>query len=314
MRPQHTLAETISCKGVGLHTGQPVTLTLLPAAPDTGLVFVRHGVGASVSVKASVCNLIPTELCTAISVNGTSIKTIEHVLSALVGLEVDNAYVEVDAPEVPVMDGSAAPFVRLIKAAGIVPQSRRQPFLKIIKPIEVSDRGRRVRIEPASRSQITYTIQYHHPLIRTQTFTFDWSVSAFEREIAEARTFGFLQEVETLWARGLAKGGTLENTVVLTEQGVMNESGLRFPDEFVRHKVLDLIGDMALLGLPVIGRLVADRSGHALHTRLVETILRQPDCWTLVQAAEPVAAGSAPVKPAAASYSHAPAMAASPAF
>jgi UDP-3-O-[3-hydroxymyristoyl] N-acetylglucosamine deacetylase len=313
MRPQHTLAHAISCKGVGLHTGHPVTLTLLPAAPDSGLVFVRHEGDKSVSVKASVCNLIPTELCTAISVNGTSIKTIEHVLSALVGLEVDNAYVEVDAPEVPVMDGSAAPFVQLIKTAGIVPQNRRQPFLKITKPIEVSDRGRRVRIEPASDSQITYTIQYDHPLIQTQTCMFDWSVSAFEREIAEARTFGFLQEVEMLWARGLAKGGTLENTVVLTEKGVMNDSGLRFPDEFVRHKVLDLIGDMALLGLPVIGHIVADRSGHALHTKLVETILRQPECWTLVQTDEAVT-GSAHAKPIAASYSHAPAMAASPAF
>ena len=141
MRPQHTLSQTVSCEGIGLHTGHPVTLTLRPAAPDTGLVFVRHGVGKSVSVKASVCNLIPTELCTAISVNGTSIKTIEDILSALVGLEVDNVYVEVDAPEVPVMDGSAAPFVQLIKAAGIVPQGRRQPFLKITKPIEVSDHG-----------------------------------------------------------------------------------------------------------------------------------------------------------------------------
>jgi UDP-3-O-[3-hydroxymyristoyl] N-acetylglucosamine deacetylase len=313
MRPQHTLSQTISCKGIGLHTGHPVTLTLRPAAPDTGLVFVRHGGGKSVSVKASVCNLIQTELCTAISVNGTSIKTIEHVLSALVGLEVDNAYVEVDAPEVPVMDGSAAPFVQLIKAAGIVPQGRRQPFLKITKPIEVSDRGRFVRIEPASSSRITYTIQYNHPLIQTQTYTFDWSVSAFEQEIAKARTFGFLQEVEMLWAKGLAKGGTLDNTVVLTEQGVMNESGLRFQDEFVRHKVLDLIGDVALLGLPVIGHLVADRSGHALHTKLVETILRQPECWTLTQS-DQVVTSSAQVKPVAASYSQIPAMAASPAF
>ena len=313
MRPQHTLSRTISCKGIGLHTGHPVTLTLRPAAPDTGLVFVRHGAGKSVSVKASVCNLIPTELCTAISVNGTSIKTIEHILSALVGLEVDNAYVEVDAPEVPVMDGSAAPFVQLIKAAGIVPQSRQQPFLKIIKPIEVSDRGRCVRIEPASSSRITYTIEYNHPLIQTQTYAFDWSVSAFEQEIAKARTFGFLQEVEMLWAKGLAKGGTLDNTVVLTEQGVMNESGLRFPDEFVRHKVLDLIGDVALLGLPVIGHLVANRSGHALHTKLVETILRQPECWTLVQS-DGAVTGSAQVKPVPASYSLAPAMAASPAF
>jgi len=313
MRPQHTLGQTISCKGIGLHTGHPVTLTLRPAAPNTGLVFVRHEGDKSVSVKASVCNLIPTELCTAISVNGTSIKTIEHVLSALVGLEVDNAYVEVDAPEVPVMDGSAAPFVRLIKAAGIVPQGRRQPFLKITKPIEVSDRGRRLRIEPAADSQITYTIHYNHPLIQTQTYTFDWSASAFEREIAEARTFGFLQEVETLWAKGLAKGGTLDNTVVLSEQGVMNESGLRFQDEFVRHKVLDLIGDMALLGVPVIGHLKADRSGHALHTKLVETILCQPDCWMLIQS-DPAVVSASQVKPLPAAFGHAPAMAASPAF
>jgi UDP-3-O-[3-hydroxymyristoyl] N-acetylglucosamine deacetylase len=314
MRPQHTLAQTISCEGVGLHTGLPVTLTIRPAAPDTGLVFVRHGAGEPVSVKASVCNLIPTELCTAISVNGTSIKTIEHVLSALVGLEVDNAYVEVNAPEVPVLDGSAAPFVKLIKDAGIVPQNKRQAFLKITKPIEVADRGKRVRIEPAASTRITYTIQYDHPMIKTQTFTFDWSTAAFEREIAGARTFGFLQEVEMLWAKGLAKGGSLDNTVVLTEKGVMNESGLRFDDEFVRHKVLDLIGDVALLGLPVIGHITADRSGHALHTRLVETILRQPDCWTLVQS-EPAVSGTAQVKPAAASVlSHAPAMAASPAF
>ena len=276
-------------------------------------MFVRHGAGEPVSVKASVCNLIPTELCTAISVNGTSIKTIEHVLAALVGLEVDNAYVEVNAPEVPVMDGSSAPFVRLIKAAGIVPQNKRQPFLKITKPIEVTDRGKRVRIEPASSSRITYTIEYDHPLIRTQTYVFDWSVSAFEREIAEARTFGFLQEVEMLWAKGLAKGGTLENTVVLTEEGVMNGTGLRFADEFVRHKVLDLIGDVALLGIPVIGHITADRSGHALHTKLVETILRQPDCWTLIQS-EAVVSSAAQVKPASASFGHAPAMAASPAF
>lgn len=313
MRPQHTLGQTISCRGVGLHTGQPVTLTLRPASPDTGLVFVRRGAGEPVSVKASVCNLIPTELCTAISVNGTSIKTIEHVLSALVGLEVDNAYVEVDAPEVPVMDGSAAPFVRLIKSAGIVPQNRQQPFLKITKPIEVSDRGRRLRIEPASSSRITYTIQYNHPLIQTQTYTFDWSVAAFEREIAEARTFGFLQEVEMLWAKGLAKGGSFDNTVVLSEQGVMNGTGLRFQDEFVRHKVLDLIGDMALLGLPVIGHLVADRSGHALHTKLVEAILRQPECWMLVQSDQAVSSASQ-VKPVSTAYGHAPAMAASPAF
>jgi UDP-3-O-[3-hydroxymyristoyl] N-acetylglucosamine deacetylase len=240
-----------------------------------------------VSVKASVCNVLPAELCTAISVNGTAIQTVEHLLAALVGLEIDNVIVEVDAPEIPALDGSAAPFVQLIKAAGIVQQPGWQPFLKVTKPIEVSDGDRVVRIEPAPHTRITYTIHYPHPLIQTQTFQFDWSVSAFEREIAAARTFGFLADVEGLWARGLAKGGTLDNTVVLTDQGVLNASGLRFPDEFVRHKVLDLIGDMALVGLPVVGHLVAHRSGHRLHTRLIQAMLRHPDCWVLVKASEP---------------------------
>ena len=299
MRLQHTLAQSVECTGIGLHTGQPVTLTIRPASPNTGIVFVRRGSGEPVSIKASICNLIPTELCTAISVNGTSVKTIEHVLSALVGLEVDNAYVEVDGPEVPALDGSAAPFVQLIKTAGVTPQDRRQPFLKIIKPIEISSDHKRVRIEPASTTRITYSIHYNHPLIQTQTYTYDWSVSAFEHEIAKARTFGFLNEVEALWAKGLAKGGSLENTVVLSADGILNESGLRFQDEFVRHKVLDLIGDLALLGVPFIGHLVADRSGHALHTKLVEKILQQTDCWTLMQA-EPVTAAisSAPARPA----------------
>lgn len=231
MRLQHTLAQSVECTGIGLHTGQPVTLTIRPAPPNTGIVFVRQGTGEPVSIKASICNLIPAELCTAISVNGTSVKTIEHVLSALVGLEVDNAYVEVDAPEVPVLDGSAAPFVQLIKTAGVTPQDRRQPFLKIIKPIEVAHGNKRVRIEPASTTRITYSIHYNHPLIQTQTYTYDWSVSAFEHEIAKARTFGFLNEVEALWAKGLAKGGSLDNTVVLSADGILNESGLRFQDE-----------------------------------------------------------------------------------
>jgi UDP-3-O-[3-hydroxymyristoyl] N-acetylglucosamine deacetylase len=209
---------------------------------------------------------------------------VEHVLSALVGLEVDNVYVELDAPEVPVMDGSAGPFVRLIRKAGIIRQDRRQPFLKILRPISVADGNRRVVIEPSSSARLTYSIHYNHPLIQRQTYTYEWGASSFEQEIAEARTFGFLKEVEALWARGLGRGGTLENTIVLSERGIVNESGLRFDDEFVRHKVLDLIGDLALLGVPFIGHLIADRSGHALHTKLVGKILDQPDAWMLVNA------------------------------
>jgi len=284
VRLQQTLANTITCTGVGLHSGQPVTMTMRPAPPDTGVVFVNRNGHAGASLAATVRHLVPTELCTAISGNGFQVKTIEHILAALAGLNVDNVFVEVDAGEAPVMDGSSASFVRLIRSAGLISQAKRQPYLKMTRPLEVVDGSRRIRIEPSSMPRITYSIQYNHPLIQTQTYTYEYSADAFESEIADARTFGFLEEVEALWARGLGRGGNLDNTVVLSKDGVLNESGLRFADEFVRHKVLDLIGDFALLGVPFIGHLVADRSGHALHTKLVKQILDHPDCWVLLNA------------------------------
>ncbi|HEY6085245.1 MAG TPA: UDP-3-O-acyl-N-acetylglucosamine deacetylase [Nitrospira sp.] len=284
MRLQQTLANPISCTGTGLHSGLPVTLTLRPAAPDAGIVFVNQNGHAGATLAATVKHLVPTELCTAISGNGFQVKTIEHVLAALAGLNVDNAYVDIDAGEAPVMDGSSAPFVRLIRSAGLVSQNKHQSYLKMTRPLEVVDGSRRIRIEPSSTPKITYSIQYDHPLIQTQTYTYEHSAHAFESEIAEARTFGFLQEVEALWARGLGKGGNLENTVVLSKDGILNESGLRFANEFVRHKVLDLIGDFSLLGVPFIGHLIADRSGHALHTKLVQQILDHPECWVLLNA------------------------------
>ncbi len=289
MRAQQTLANAVSCVGVGLHSGQPVAMTLRPAQANTGVVFVNRNGKNGASLAASIKHLVPTELCTAISGNGFQVKTIEHVLAALAGLEIDNAYVELDADEAPVMDGSAVHFVRLIRSAGIVPQGRRQPYLKITQPLEVVDGTRRVRIEPSSTTKITYSIHYNHPLIQTQTYAYEHSAHAFEREIAGARTFGFLQEVEALWARGLGQGGNLDNTIVLSQDGILNESGLRFTNEFVRHKILDLIGDFSLLGVPFIGHLTAERSGHAIHTRLVQQILNNPDSWVLLNADEPVA-------------------------
>lgn len=294
MRHQYTLAAPISCSGVGLHSGQPVTMTMLPAPPDTGVVFVRKTNGAQVRLGASIRNLVSTELCTAISSQGAQIKTIEHVLAALSGLGVDNVVIEIDAGEVPVLDGSSGPFVRLIRAAGVVSQKRAQPFLKITQPIEVSDGVRRVTIEPSSTPRVTYTIAYDHPLIGHQSFDFEYSASGFEREIADARTFGFLREVEALWSRGLGKGGSLDNTVVLSETGVMNQTGLRFRDEFVRHKILDLVGDLALMGMPFIGHVKADRSGHALHTKLVAEILRRPECWVMLSSDEHAAVTELP--------------------
>jgi len=290
VRVQQTLANAVSCAGVGLHSGQPVTLTLRPAPPNTGVVFVNRNDKNGASLSASVEHLVPTELCTAISGNGFQVKTIEHVLAALAGLDIDNVYVEVDAGEAPVMDGSSAHFVRLIRSAGITPQNRRQPYLKITRPLEVVDGARRVRIEPSSTTKITYSIHYNHPLIQTQTYVYEHSAHAFEREIADARTFGFLQEVEALWARGLGQGGNLDNTIVLSQDGILNESGLRFANEFVRHKILDLIGDFSLLGVPFIGHLIADRSGHSTHTRLVQQILSHPDSWVLLDGDETVAA------------------------
>ena len=284
MRTQQTLGRTISCEGVGLHSGQAAQLTLRPAPPDTGVVFLRQHDGRTAWVGASVRNLVPTQLCTAIAMNGTQFKTIEHILSAFTGLEVDNVLVELDADEVPVMDGSAGDFVRLIRRAGVVAQDKPQPILRMTHPIEVAEGDRSVRIEPSPTPRITYSIHYDHPLIGRQQYVYDGSVSSFENDIARARTFGFLNEVEALWARGLGKGGSLENTVVLTDDDILNESGLRFEDEFVRHKVLDLLGDLALMGVPILGHLIAQRSGHALHTKLVESILAQPDKWELLNA------------------------------
>lgn len=282
MRNQQTLVAPVSCSGVGLHSGQPVTITLRPAPINTGVVFVNRNGHAGASLPASIDYRIPTELCTALSGNGFEVKTIEHVLAALAGLEVDNVYIDVTAGEIPVMDGSAAPFVHLIQSVGIMAQNRKQRYLKIMAPIEVSEGSKRVRIEPAATPRLTYTIHYDHPLIQTQTYVHECSVKAFEAQIAAARTFGFLHEVQALWNRGLGKGGTLDNTIVLSEQGVVNDTGLRFANEFVRHKVLDLIGDLSLLGMPFIGHVVAERSGHALHTKLVEQILEQPDKWVLL--------------------------------
>jgi UDP-3-O-[3-hydroxymyristoyl] N-acetylglucosamine deacetylase len=235
----------MTCSGVGLHTGKPAMVRLCPAPSNTGIVFIRNENGSRIALSASVGNLIPAELCTTIGANGAAVKTVEHVLAALSGLSVDNAFIELDGEEVPVMDGSADPFVRLIRAAGIIPQDSPQPFLKIMQPIEVIEGHKRIVVEPSPTTRITYSIQYDHPLIQRQTYVYDWSASLFDRTIAAARTFGFMKEVKYLWSRGLGKGGSLENTIILSEQGVLNESGLRFHDEFVRHKILDLIGDLA---------------------------------------------------------------------
>ena len=291
MKLQQTIQRPVACAGVGLHSGCRVSLAMLPAPPDTGIVFIRKDLGAGVRISASITNVRPALLSTVVGMDGVQVRTVEHVLAAAAGLWIDNLYIEVDAPELPVLDGSAAPFVSMILEAGIVQQERQRPYLKIMRPLEVNDGDKHIAIRPASLSSVTYTIDYDHPLIRRQDYFHLWSQQAFVRDIAPARTFGFLREVEALWEAGLGLGGSLHNTLILSEDSLLNDGGLRFRDEFVRHKILDLIGDMALLGLPFIGEIVAVRSGHALHARLVAQILESRENWMLVSAESPMPAG-----------------------
>ena len=286
MQHQKTLAQPSSLSGIGLHSGQPVNMTLHPAPAGSGIVFTRNNSGNVHTVPAFIEHLRPMELCTTIGMNGFQIQTVEHVLSALAGLEIDNACLELDGNEVPAVDGSAAPFVDLIQSAGTLTQNQPRTYLKIVKPLTVGEENRAISVYPSSLSKISYTIDYPHPYIQKQTYEYDCSSSEFTRNIAGARTFAFSKEVELLWSRGLGMGGSLENTLVFSDTGLMNETGLRFSDECVRHKILDLIGDLALLGMPVIGHFVADRAGHYLHGELVKAILDHPESWILLNTSE----------------------------
>ena len=284
MQTQQTIGQSVSMSGVGLHSACPSQVTLSPAPPDNGIVF-RRKVNSHVEMcQALIRNLRPVELCTAIGSNGFQIQTTEHVLSALWGLGIDNAFIDIDSEEVPAMDGSAAPFAQLIQLAGVVPQARPRTYLKIVEPIHIRNQNREISILPSPLPKITYTIDYNHPLIQQQTYEHEWSAWHFQTNIAEARTFAFSREIEALWDRGLGKGGSLDNTIVFSdsEDGILNEEELRFPDECVRHKILDLIGDMSLLGTHVVGHIIANKSGHDLHTQLVQTIMDNPDAWILL--------------------------------
>jgi UDP-3-O-[3-hydroxymyristoyl] N-acetylglucosamine deacetylase len=291
LRSQQTIRRPVTCTGVGLHSGTEVSLSLLPAPPDSGIVFIRKDVAGGVRIDAVIKNIRPAVLSTVVGVDGVQVQTTEHILAAATGLGIDNLYIEVDAAELPVMDGSAAPFVKMIVDAGIAAQERPRTLLKILRTIQVSEGDKHISIRPASSSTITYTIDYDHPMIRRQGYRYRESPEAFVRDIAPARTFGFLREVEALWDAGLGLGGSLQNTLILSDNGLLNEDGLRFIDEFVRHKILDLIGDMSLLGLPYIGEVIAVRSGHALHARLVDKILESRDNWMLVSSDTLVPAG-----------------------
>lgn len=267
---QRTIAEKVSCTGVGLHTGKPVQLTLHPARADSGIVFVRTDLAHPIEIPATPSALSRTHLATTLGCGDATIDTVEHVLAAVHGLGIDNVRIEVDGPEVPGMDGSAASFVFLLRAAGLFEQAARRRVLRVRHPIEIRDGDRWIRVEPARELRISYAIDFDHPLIGRQKLR-DLVVDEgrFERELARARTFGFAEQVAALWRAGRARGASLDNTVVLGGDRVLNRGGLRFPDEFVRHKALDLVGDLALLGARLQGHVRVERGGHALHQRLV---------------------------------------------
>jgi len=298
---QHTIAEKISCTGRGLHSGASAQLTLHPARADSGIVFVRSDLPHPVEIPACPDSVASVERATTLGRGDATIGTVEHLLSALYALGIDNVRAEVDGPEVPVMDGSAAPFVRLLQRAGTLAQRAPRPCLRIRKPIEVRRGAHRIRVEPSRYLRIQYALDYPHPAIGRQQLALLLDSGCFERELAGARTFGFLHEVEALHRAGLARGGSLQNTVVLDGERVLNADGLRWPDEFVRHKALDLLGDLALLGVPVRGRFVAERGGHALHQALVRKIAATPSAWSLegvpeARAAAPAFASPAPLR------------------
>lgn len=289
---QTTINKVIEFSGVGLHTGAPARGRILPSGEDTGIRFVRKDIPGSPVIKAKAKNVIATHYATTIGKDGVTVATVEHILAAFYGLGVDNATVELCGPEVPIMDGSAAPFVELIEEAGIRKLSSPRRYLLITKPTEAINGDKYVYLLPPCKEDdkedgeraftIDYTIDFLHPYLNRQSFALTLSPETFKEEVMGARTFGFLRDVEMLRENGLARGGTLENAVVIGDSDILNEDGLRFPDEFVRHKVLDLVGDLSLLGVRIAGRLKAHRSGHTLNLSLVKKVLKNPGTWKIV--------------------------------
>ncbi len=281
---QRTLKNVIRATGVGLHTGEKIYLTLRPAPVDTGIVFCRVDLDVPVQIKASPENVGDTRLSTTLVSGDVRISTVEHLLSAMAGLGIDNAYVDLSAPEVPIMDGSAGPFVFLIQSAGIEEQEAPKRFIRIKRPVQVEDGDKTARFEPFDGFKVGFTIEFDHPVFKTDTqhSEIDFSTTSFVKEVSRARTFGFMREIEQLRARELALGGSLDNAIVLDDYRVLNEDGLRYRDEFVKHKILDAIGDLYLLGHSLIGAFDGYKSGHALNNKLLRTLMQDESAWEQV--------------------------------
>lgn len=301
---QRTLKNIIRASGVGLHTGKRVLMTVRPAAPDTGIVFRRVDLPEPVEIQARAENVGDTDLGTSLSKGDVRISTVEHLLSAFAGLGIDNACVEVTAPEVPIMDGSAGPFVFLLQSAGIEEQRTPKRFIRIKKPVRLVEGDKWAQFDPFDGFKVNFEIEFNHPIFkrRAQRASMDFSTTSFLKEISRARTFGFMRDLETMRSRNLALGGTLDNAIVLDDSKVLNEGGLRYEDEFVKHKILDAIGDLYLLGYSLIGEFSGHKSGHGLNNRLLRALLADTSAWEAVVFEKPE---DAPI-----SYVRAPALAA----
>ncbi|MFC3390490.1 UDP-3-O-acyl-N-acetylglucosamine deacetylase [Aidingimonas halophila] len=281
---QRTLKNTIRATGVGLHSGEKVYLTLRPAPANAGIIFVRTDLDPMVHIAARAENVTDTMLCTALSQGGAKVATVEHLMSALAGLGIDNAYVDVSAPEVPIMDGSAGPFVFLIQSAGITEQDAPKKFIRIKRKIAVQEDDKEAVFLPHEGFKVSFAIDFDHPVIelQKQRAVVDFSTTSFVREVSRARTFGFMRDLEFLRSHNLALGGSLDNAIVVDDYRIVNEGGLRYDDEFVKHKVLDAIGDLYQLGFSLIGEFRGVKSGHALNNQLCRALLQQPDAWEIV--------------------------------
>lgn len=288
MLHQRTLGKTISAAGVGLHSGEKVEITLRPASEDSGIRFRRIDCDPAQEIKAHANNVTDTRLGTTISQNNVSVMTVEHLLAAFAGLGIDNAYIDIHGPEIPIMDGSAASFILLVELAGIIEQSAPKKFLRIKKNVKVEEDDKFAEFKPFNGYRLSFKIEFEHPMIQHKLteFSFDFSTLTFLNEISRARTFGFLKEIETLRANNLALGGSLDNAIVLDDYRILNQDGLRFEDELVRHKILDAIGDLYLMGHILVGEFNGYKSGHELNNKLIRKLYADESAWEEVEESE----------------------------
>ncbi len=280
MRLQRTLKQEVVFEGIGLHTGRYSRVHLKPAQRDTGIIFTRTD--KDIAIKASVSSVADTAFSTTLAYDGVKIRTVEHILAALSGLGIDNLIVEVNGPEIPILDGSSTELISLILDSGIAKQGKKRPFLRITNPVVFTDGHAEIAVFPHDGRRITYRIHFNHHLLGEQKLSLEITEESFVNEIAPARTFGFLKDVEYLKANGFAKGGSLDNAIILGSDGVLNSSGLRFKDEFVRHKILDMIGDLSLIGFPIYGHIIANKSGHTTNLKFLKKLISYQNCWEIV--------------------------------